>query len=66
MKEARKHFSLEVVNGRVFAVGSGEEGLVEMFDYQDEEWEVVEHFLPVDIKLSPVVINSGIVGWGEL
>ena len=58
MMEARKHFSLEVVNSRVFAFGSGEEGVVEMFDFQDEAWEVVEHYLPVDIKLSPVVVNN--------
>ena len=51
MKDARNHFSIVVVNFGVFAIGSGEEGLVEMFDKQVEEWEIVEQTLPVDIKL---------------
>ena len=61
MKEARNHFSILVVNFRVFAIGSGEEGLVEMFDEQGEEWKVVEHPLPVDIKLASLVVDRKIL-----
>ena len=57
MKEARNQFSIVVVNFGVFAIGSGEEGLVEMFDEQGEEWKVVEETLPVDIKLASLVVD---------
>jgi hypothetical protein len=61
MKEARNQFSIVVVNFGVFAIGSGEEGLVEMFDEQGEEWVVVEQTLPVDIKLASLVVDRKIL-----
>ena len=62
MTEARNQFSIVVVNFGVFALGSGEEGLVEMFDEQGEEWKVVEQqTLPVDIKLASLVVDRTIL-----
>ena len=61
MKEARNHFSIVVVNFGVFAIGSCEEGLVEMFDEQGEEWKIVEQTLPVDIKLASLVVDRKIL-----
>ena len=48
-------------NFGLFAIGSCEEGLQEMFDEQGEEWKVVEQTLPVDIKLASLVVDRTIL-----
>ena len=61
MGEYRTHFHLLGVQDRVFAVGSGQEGRVEMFDENTEEWETLEQVLPTDIRLPPLVVNKDFV-----
>ena len=61
MGEYRTHFHLLGVQGRVFAVGSGQEGRVEMFDEDTEDWVTLEQVLPTDIRLAPLLFNNDLV-----
>ena len=61
MSEDRKHFTLVTLEDTVYAVGSGQEGRVERFDEETEEWESVEQTLPTDIKLAAVVAPKDFV-----
>ena len=61
MGEYRTHFHLLVVQHRLLGVGSGQEGRMEMFDEDTEEWEALKQVLPTHIRLAPLVVNKEFV-----